>query len=330
MKRKRKNTESSILWEDDTAAQMGRAVRRAARRKARKPVNLARRLAITIVSVLLGLALMAAPLATNYLEYKEYDEAVRGQEQAVADESEEALLETLDLSYQYNEQLVAGRTPSVEAYDSLLDFGGNGIMALLRIPKLATVLPIYHSTVPVEDVHGVSQVGPDGQSKGSSLPVGGPSTHCLISNVNSLPSSKQFMMLSELSPGDRLSIIVCGEELAYEVTDSKTATVKEASSSTITQGEDRITLILAEQGNEDSRYVVSAKRSVVSNSLYLGSYSTDGFWDMFSIVLGNMSLPQAIMFVAGASIILFFLGRSAMQLNDRAPKEIGRLAGDSG
>lgn len=304
--------------------------RRAARRRQRKAINTTRRMVFSVIFVIVGLALMLAPLATNYFEYQDYDETVSGISTTVEATAPEQLVEDLDAAYRYNEQFAANRIPTVDDYNMLLDLQGNGVMGLLRFPKLDIVLPIYHSTVPPEFVHGVSQIGPDGASRGSSLPVGGPSTHALISNVNSLPSSKQFASITELDAGDRINIAVCGEELAYEITETKTMSLAEASTVNIVQGEDMITLVLAEQGNDESRFVVLAKRSQLANNLYLGDYSTDDIQDIFRIVIANMSVPQGIIFIIGAAIVLFFFGRFLTQFNDRAPKEMSRLIGDSG
>lgn len=300
------------------------------RRRMRKPINTARRMVLSILAMIVGVALIAAPLATNYFEYRDYDETVSSITRTIADTPEEELVAGLDASYLYNEQFASNRIPSIEEYMELLNLDGNGVMGLLRFPKLDVVLPIYHSTTPAEDVHGVAQIGPDGSSRGSSLPVGGPSTHALISNVNSLPSAKQFASIMELDSGDRINIAICGEELAYEITDTKTVSLAEASNVNIVQGEDHITLVLAEQGNDESRFVVNAQRSQLANNLYLGSYNTESIQSVFRIVVGNMSIPQGIMFVIGCAVVLFFLGRLLAQANDRAPKEMGRLVGDSG
>lgn len=314
---------SSILLETEQPT-------RKRRRKERKPVHTRARTVVSLLLFLAGIALMAAPLATNFLEYQDYNDAVSSIEQAVENTSAETHTGALDASYRYNESLAVGRTPEIEQYNELLNVAGDSVMGLLRLPKLDIVLPIYHSTTPVEDIHGVAQVGPDGASRGSSLPVGGPSTHALISNVNSLPSAKQFAAIQELENGDRINISMMGEELAYEIYESKMTTLEDAANIGIVQGEDHITLVLAQQGDDESRYVVRASRSQVASNLYLGDYDTDDPEDIFRIVFMNMSVPQGVLFVLGAAVVLFFLGRWMMQVNDRAPRELGRLTGDSG
>ena len=319
---------SSIVWEDMTSPPV--ASRRNIRRRVRKPVNVIRRMSVSALAVLIGLAMMIAPLATNYLEYQQYCLAVNKASAAVIDASRESLVDALDAAYQYNEQLASNRTPSVEEYDSLLNLSDTGVMALLRLPKLDIVLPIYHSGMADDEVHGVVQVGPSNASRGSSLPVGGPSTHALISNVNSLPSTKQFSQITELGSGDRISIAVCGEELTYEIYETKMTSFADASNMNIVQGEDLVTLVLAEQGNDESRFVIKAKRSAMTNNIYLGSYNPTSFQDVFRIVFMNMSIPQGALFVVGTAIVMFFFVRFVTSMSDRTPKEVGRLIGDSG
>lgn len=317
---------SNILSE---SSQPRPGIRRAKRVRKRRGISTFKRTVLNLTVLIIGVALASAPIVTNYLEYKSYDDAIAEYESVVSMEPAEHLSAELDRAYIYNEQIASNRTPSIEDYDSQLSEFGD-VMALLRIPKLDIVVPIYHSTYSTEDVHGIVQVGPSGPSRGSSLPVGGPSTHCYLSNVNSLPSAKLFNLISELSAGDSISISVCGEELAYEVITANTMSVEDASNISITQGEDQVSLVFASMENDASRYVVTAHRSAVATKMYLGEYDTGNLQVISRIVIMNMSVPQGIMFVIGCVIIVFFFLRWIMGINDKAPREIGRLVGDAG
>lgn len=325
----RKRNISSIILEDEQNPSAMSA--RALKRRQRKPVNVLRRAIFSVIFALLGIAAMVAPLLTNYLEYEDYANALSGVEAAVASSEPDSLVEDLNSAYRYNEQFAAGRLVGTEEYMSLLDISGP-IMGVLRVPKMEMALPIYHSTVPEQDVHGVCQIGPSGDSRGSSLPVGGPSTHAIISNVNSLPSSLQLSLIDALDSGDKLAISICGQEIAYEVYEAKMVGVSEASSADIEQGEDILTLVYAAQNDDESRFVVNAKRLVFAqkDALYLGSYDVRDFQKMVNIVFFNMSLPQLVIFIVGSAVMLFFVVRFMTSINDRVPKEMGRLSGDSG
>lgn len=317
--------DSSVFIE--TEQETKKALRKARRRR---PVNTVRRTIFLILALIVGMALICAPVITNYLEYAQYNDAVIGYEESSTFFNPNQKEDILNQAYDYNESLSINRFPTIEQYDSALSFDDAGIMGLLRIPKTETVLPIYHSTVQTENVHGIVQLGPSGTSRGSSLPVGGPSTHAYLSNVNALPSSKLFNNISELDSGDTINILVCSDELVYEITSAKTMTTQEASNISIPQGEDLVTMILAPQDDDTSRFVVTAQRSPISTSLYLGSYDTSSFQDKIKVIILNMSVPQGIMFIVGCIVVFFFLARWLVQLSDRAPREIGRLTGDTG
>lgn len=324
--------ESNIL--NEYTQPQGLSKRDQKRRKKRKikqrhGLSTAKRTFINILILAAGVFCAFAPPVTNYLEYSAYYDDVKEYESVTSMKPKEELSAQLDRAYIYNEQIAADRTPTVEDYETQLSEDGS-VMAMLRIPKMDSVLPIYHSTVPEEEVHGVVQIGPTQTTRGSSLPVGGPSTHCYLSNANDLPSSKIFNLISELSAGDSLSISVCGEELAYEVSEAKTISVEDASAISIIQGEDQISLVFASKENDTSRYVVNAKRSPVATKLYLGDYNAGSWQTIMRIVFMNMSIAQGIMFIVGVIVLAVFLLRAITGINDKAPREVGRLTGDTG
>ena len=105
-------------------------------------------------------------------------------------------------------------TPSEEEdtlYDSLLDANGTGMMGYITIPEIRCKLPIYHG---VED--SVLQVG-IGHIEGSSLPVGGRGTHCVLSGHRGLPSAKLFTDLDKLEKGDIFLLHIYDKVLTYEI-----------------------------------------------------------------------------------------------------------------
>ena len=96
-------------------------------------------------------------------------------------------------------------------YDSLLNVTGTGVMATLEIPDLGVNLPVYHGTS-----EAVLQVAL-GHVEGSSLPVGGAGTHCVISGHRGLPSAKLFSNLDQLPIGGVFLPRVLDETLTYQV-----------------------------------------------------------------------------------------------------------------
>ena len=102
-------------------------------------------------------------------------------------------------------------TSAVEEYAQLLDLTGTGTMGYVHIPKLGVSLPIYHGTEEETLDRGV------GHLIGSSLPIGGSSTHAILTGHSGLASQKMFSDLDKLEIGDTFYLEVLNEVLAYEV-----------------------------------------------------------------------------------------------------------------
>lgn len=122
-------------------------------------------------------------------------------------------------------------------YESLLDISGTGIMGYIEIPKIDCSLPIYHGTD-----EGALQIA-IGHLEGSSLPVGGKSTHCVLSGHRGLPSARLFTDLDQMEEGDLFILNVLGKKLAYEVDQIRVVLPEETSDLEITEGEDLCTLV---------------------------------------------------------------------------------------
>ena len=123
------------------------------------------------------------------------------------------------------------------AYDGLLNVGGNGVMGYIEIPTIGVSLPIYYGTD-----EGVLQIAV-GHIEWTSLPVGGESSHCVISGHRGLPSAKLFTNLDKLVVGDTFLFRVLDETLTYEVDQILIVEPQEVSALTIREGEDLCTLV---------------------------------------------------------------------------------------
>ena len=110
-------------------------------------------------------------------------------------------------------------------------------MGYIEIPKISCALPIYHGTD-----EAVLQIAV-GHIEGSSLPVGGSSTHCVLSGHRGLPSAKLFSDLDELMQGDTFMIRVLDETLTYEVDQIRIVDPDDLSNLGIEEGEDLFTLV---------------------------------------------------------------------------------------
>jgi len=124
-----------------------------------------------------------------------------------------------------------------QAYEKILDVTGTGIMGYIQINSIGVNLPVYHGTG--EDVLQVAA----GHLEGTSLPVGGTSTHCVISGHRALPSARLFTDLDRLKEGDTFTLTVFDEVLTYQVDQIRTVLPTDLSDIRISPGYDYCTLV---------------------------------------------------------------------------------------
>ena len=122
-------------------------------------------------------------------------------------------------------------------YDSQLNPAGNGIMGYVEIPKISVNLPIYHGTENDSLERGI------GHLLGSSLPVGGESTHSILSGHSGMASQKMFTDLEQLIVGDVFYLRILNDTLAYQVAEINTVLPYDTSLLGIVPGEDLCTLV---------------------------------------------------------------------------------------
>jgi len=124
-----------------------------------------------------------------------------------------------------------------EEYMSLLNITGDGVMGFIDVPKIDQRLAVYHGT----DVE-VLEKG-IGHLSGTSLPVGGTGSHCVLSGHRGLPTAKLFSDLDQMEVGDRFYLHVLGEVFAYEVDDIRVVKPEQTSALAIQPGQDLVTLV---------------------------------------------------------------------------------------
>lgn len=142
-------------------------------------------------------------------------------------------------------------------YQSLLD-SGDGVMGTIRVPKQSISLPIYHGTSEEALASGA------GHLYGTSLPVGGESTHSVITGHRGLVEAMMFTRLDEVGKGDFFYIEVMGETLAYEVDDISVILPDDTSKLRVVSGQDRVTLMTCTPyGVNTHRLLVSGHRVAI-------------------------------------------------------------------
>lgn len=172
---------------------------------------------IMVFVLLIGLSLLLYPTISDKWNAYHQSRAIIRHAENMAKFSEEEVETFRSAADQFNRSLVGnvGRwsfsQAERESYESLLITDDTNVMAYIEIPKIKVSLPVYHGTG-----NDVLQ-GAIGHLEGSSLPVGGKGTHCVLSGHRGLPSAKLFTDLDKLVEGDTFMLYTLDEILTYEV-----------------------------------------------------------------------------------------------------------------
>ena len=194
-------------------------------------------------ALLAGLSLLLYPTLSDYWNSLHQSRAITQYAQEVTDLNAQRYAAMLESAHQYNQALLtkADRFEMSEAeqaeYAAQLDVSGTGIIGYIEIPEIKCSLPIYHG---VDEA--VLQIAV-GHIAGTSLPVGGESTHCVLSGHRGLPSARLFPDLDRLEEGDLFMIRVLNETLTYEVDQIRIVEPQEMGELEIEEGKDYCTLI---------------------------------------------------------------------------------------
>ncbi len=198
---------------------------------------------ILCITFITGLSLLLYPTVSNYWNAQHQTQAVVDYTERIEKMDDSEKLAELDRAISYNSGLVDnGRrfSPSPsdnELYRNILSVDDNGMMGYITIPELRLKLAIYHG---VDE--SVLQVG-IGHIEGSSLPVGGESTHCVLSGHRGLPSAKLFTDIDKLVVGDVFMLHAYDEMLTYEVDQILIVEPEDYSALAIEEGKDYCTLV---------------------------------------------------------------------------------------
>ncbi|MGI6316864.1 MAG: class C sortase [Christensenellales bacterium] len=199
---------------------------------------------IALLFVLLaGLSLLLYPSVSDYWNSFHRSRAIASYAEKVAEIDDDAYGQMWEDARAYNRSLV-GKTERYRMteeeraeYQKLLNVSGNGIIGYIEIPAIRCSLPVYHGTD-----EAVLQIAV-GHIEGSSLPVGGENTHCVISGHRGLPSARLFTDLDKMVVGDTFVLRVLNEVLTYEVDQIRIVLPNELDDLKIEAGKDYFTLV---------------------------------------------------------------------------------------
>ena len=205
-------------------------------------------IALMILLFIIALGLTFYPIISNHINAKYASEIQSSYEAVIEDTDNSELVAAKEEAIRYNESITPGATDtesySQEAlltasqnYEELLDIAGDGIMAYVQIPKISIQLPVYHGTNNDSLDRGI------GHLLGSSLPVGGDSTHSILTAHSGMASQKMFSDLPQMEIGDIFYLKVLGETLAYQVDQINTVLPHDTTYLGIEQEKDLCTLV---------------------------------------------------------------------------------------
>ena len=198
---------------------------------------------LLILILVAGLSLLVYPSLSDYWNSFTQSKVIVDYTKQIENLDTEKYDRILQEAYAYNESLIDRRNQYLLSeeqkaeYNELLNVSGIGIMGYIEIPAISVTLPVYHGT---DD--SVLQIA-IGHLEWTSLPVGGESTHCVLSGHRGLPSAKLFSDLDKLAVGDVFVLRVLDEVLTYEVDQIHIVEPHETESLLIEEGKDYCTLV---------------------------------------------------------------------------------------
>ncbi|MCB7305033.1 class C sortase [Bariatricus massiliensis] len=265
---------------------------------------------IVCLIFLAGLSLLLYPFVANQWNNYRQKQLISNYESVVSEKEAAGKIDykaEMEKAAAYNNALLPSILPDSfavadateeedEVYMSCLNIAEDGMMGMVEIPKINIKLPIYHTT---EDTVLQKAVG---HLEGSSLPVGGESTHSVISAHRGLPSASLFTDLDKLEEGDHFLIHVLNETLCYEVDKISVVEPEETDSLAVEEGEDLMTLLTCTPyGVNTQRLLVRGHRvpyvekEVEDEASPLGVFSLHTNYLLWVIV--GLAVTGAVVFV---------------------------------
>ena len=190
---------------------------------------------------LVGICILLYPAFSDFWNSKTQSRAITNYESVLENLKPEDYTAVFEKAYAYNQALYETDYPLIDykdipGYYDTLRIAENSMIGYLKIDRIGVELPIYHGTSDEVLNKGV------GHLQGSSLPVGGENTHCVMSAHRGLPSAKLFTDLDRVEKGDTFQIVILDQVLTYQVDFIKIIEPTDISDLQIIDGGDYCTL----------------------------------------------------------------------------------------
>ena len=200
-----------------------------------------------LLLILIGIGLFVYPLVSNYLFAKNASDAMQDFDNLVEEADEETLARLWQEAVSYNESLEGNPVKDpflkgsgmvmAENYSQVLNLSGSGVMGYVSIPKIGVRLSIHHGTSEAVLLQGI------GHLEGSSLPIGGPDSHSVLTGHTGLARAKMFTDLNKLAEGDLFYLHILNQTLAYKVDQIKVVLPEDTTDLRRESGQDYCTLV---------------------------------------------------------------------------------------
>ena len=195
-----------------------------------------------VLMLFIGVCVLLYPALSQYWNSKTQTHAVDNYQDILDSLQKEDYTKYFEEADYYNAALRNLDVPLMEygqltEYNQILNVSGTGVMGYITIEKLGVELPLYHGTS--DSVLNIAC----GHMEGTSLPVGGESTHSVLSAHRGLPHAKLFTDLDKMELGDVFTITILDRTLTYQVDQIKVVNPNEIDEVHIIEGEDHCTLL---------------------------------------------------------------------------------------
>jgi sortase A len=239
-------------------------------------------LLLALVLIGAGLLFLAYPVVASWLFEEHATQVIEEYENLSQDLDAQVMQAMKEEAHKYNESLLNSSERFLDYsdvnrnYDTLLDPQGNGWMGSIEIEAIDVYLPIYHGCSAQVLAQGIGHV------QGSSLPVGGKGTHCVLTGHCGVPTAELFTRLDELQEGDIIHLSILDEDLYYVVCDTEIVEPQDIDSVSIDPNKDELTLLTCTPyGVNSMRLLVHAQAAafvVQQEEVQEIEIENSGFW----------------------------------------------------
>ena len=277
---------------------------------------------IMVAVMVVGALIIAYPTFSDWWNSYHQTRAIASYVSAVEETDQETIDQMFAEAHAYNERLLAKPNRYVMSdaekveYESILDLTGTGVIGYIQISSIGVNLPVYHGVA-----ESVLQVA-IGHIEGSSLPVGGPSTHAAVSGHRGLPSARLFTDLDKLVEGDTFMLTVLDQTLTYEIDQIRIVEPQDMSDLNIVQDADFVTLITCTPyGINTHRLLVRGHR--IANIDGTANIPPEAVQIPNYVAVPAVALPMLFIYLVGA--LIYYRLRDHGYDRDKVMKELEEM-----